>query len=90
MVLLYVDSPLQPPCLSGRMAVEESVRDGACIKQVLDGTQHGSVVYRNSLSGLTYLGIIGALQRDHRCTAVRQDQNEMQAAVTMDLAENLE
>jgi hypothetical protein len=36
------------------MAVEESVRDGACMKQVLDGTQKGAVLFRNSLSGLTY------------------------------------
>jgi len=60
------------------------------MKQVLDGTQTGSVLYRSSLSGLTYCGIIGPLGRDHRLTAVRQDQNQVQAAVTMDLAQNLE
>ena len=72
------------------MAAEESVRDGACMKQVLDGTQHGAVLFRNSLSGLTYGGIIGPLRGDHGLTAVRQDQDEVQAAVTMDFAKNLE
>jgi hypothetical protein len=74
----------------GRKAVEESVRDGACMKQVLDGTQHGAVLFRNRLSGLIYWGIIGPLCGNHGLTAVRQDQDEVQAAVTMDLAENLE
>jgi len=60
------------------------------MKQVLDGTQTGSVLYRSSLSELTYCGIIGPLGGDHRLTAVRQDQNEVQAAVAMDLAQNLE
>jgi hypothetical protein len=38
----------------GRKAVEENVDDGACMKQVLDGTQHGAVLLPNSLLGLTY------------------------------------
>jgi hypothetical protein len=42
------------------------------------------------LSGLIYWGIICPLRRDHGLTAVRQDQDEVQAAVAMDLAENLE
>jgi hypothetical protein len=74
----------------GRKAVEESVRDGACVKQVLDGTQHGAVLFRNSASGLIYWAIIGPLGGNHGLTAVRQDQDEVQAAIAMELAENLE
>jgi hypothetical protein len=60
------------------------------VKQVFDGTQHGSRLDRKSLSALTYCGIICPLRRDHGLTAVRQNQDQIQSAVAMDLAENIE
>jgi hypothetical protein len=38
----------------GRKAVEQSVGDGACMKQVFDRPQHSSVLHKNTLSRLIY------------------------------------
>lgn len=72
------------------MAVEESVDDGACMKQVLDGTQRRSRLNRKSVPRRSYSAIIGPLCWDHGLAAVGQNQHQIQAALTMDPTENLE
>ena len=74
----------------GRKAVEESVGDGTCVKQVLYGSQRCCGMQRENLTRLSYRCKVCPVGGDHRLTAIGQDQDEIQWSVAMYCPQNLE
>jgi len=68
-------------------AAKESIHDGAGVKQVFERAEG---CRRRCRGGLGRGGQIGPIGGDQRFTAIRQDQNEMQSAMTMDIPKNSE
>jgi hypothetical protein len=71
----------------GSEAVEESIYDGPCVKQVFERAERGCGRGRAGLGRPSQIGPIG---RDQRLAAIGQDQNEMQSTLTMRHPENVE
>ena len=69
-------------------AAEESIHDGAYVKQVFPRAQRGSLIRSDSTVRLHGGRNIRPVGRDERFTAVGQDQQEMQSAVSMDGPKN--
>jgi len=59
------------------------------MKQVFDGPQHFSGLHGGGALRMSCRDKICPISGKHGLTAIRQDQDEVQATVTMDLAENL-
>jgi hypothetical protein len=72
-----------------REAVEESVGDGTCVKQVLYGAQRGFGLHRESLSRLSHTEQICPVRGDQRLTAIRQNQDEIRLPLAMRRPKNL-
>jgi hypothetical protein len=72
----------------GRSEVaKESIHDGAGVKQVFERAEG---CRRRCGEGLGRGGQIGPIGGDQRFTAIRQDQNQMQSAMPMDVPKNSE
>ena len=71
-------------------AAEESIHDGAYVKQVFPGAQRGSLIRSDSTVRLHGGRNIRPVGRDERFTAVGQDQKEIQSAAPMNGAKNSE
>lgn len=69
-------------------AAEESIHDGAYVKQVFPRAKRGSLIRSDSTVRLHGGRNIRPVGRDERFTAVGQDQKEIQSAVPMDGAKN--
>ena len=69
-------------------AAEESVYDGACLKQVCERAQGGHGLSGGSLFRLCGNGEISPLHRDHGLAAIRQDQDEIHSTFAADRLPN--
>jgi hypothetical protein len=68
-------------------AAKESIHDGAGVKQVFERAEG---CHRRCGEGLGRRGQIGPIGGDQRFTAIRQNQNQMQSAMPMDVPKNSE
>jgi hypothetical protein len=69
-------------------AAEESIYDGARVKQVFPRAKCCGLIRSDSTMGLHGERNVRPVGRDERFTAVEQDQQEMQSAVPMDGPKN--
>jgi len=71
-------------------AAEESIYDGACVKQVFQGAQRGDLFCRDATRRLHGGRNLGPIGRNERFTSVGQDQQEIQPTVPMGGLKNSE
>ena len=64
-------------------AAEESVNDGACVKQILQGAERFRRLCRKRLLRLCCRGQVSPVRRDHGLAAIGQDQNQHQSAFSV-------
>lgn len=64
-------------------AAEESVNDGACVKQILQGAERFCRLYRKRFLRLCCRGQVSPVRRDHGLAAIGQDQNQHQSAFSV-------
>jgi hypothetical protein len=69
-------------------AAEESIYDGACVKQVFLRAKRCGLIRSDGNVRLRNGRKIRPVGRDQRLTAVGQDQKEKQSAVPMDSPKN--
>jgi len=71
-------------------AAEESVYDGACVKQIFQRAERCRCLCRERSLRLLRRGKVSPVRRDQRLTAVGQNQNEMQSTLAMRRPKNVE
>ncbi|MDX6463096.1 MAG: hypothetical protein QOE55_6793 [Acidobacteriaceae bacterium] len=71
-------------------AAEESVNDGACVKQVLQGSERCRRLCRKRFRRLCCRPQVSPGRRDHGLAAIGQDQNQHQSALSVCRPKNVE
>ncbi len=71
-------------------AAEESVNDGACVKQILQGAKRIRRLCRKIFLRLDCRGQVSPACRDHGLAAIGQDQNQHQSAISVCRPKNVE
>jgi len=64
-------------------AAEESVNDGACVKQILQGAERFRRLCRKRFLRLCFRGQVSPIRRDHGLAAIGQDQDQHQSAISV-------
>ena len=62
-------------------AAEESVNDGACVKQILQGAERFRRLCRKRFLRLCFRGQVSPIRRDHGLAAIGQDQHQSAISV---------
>jgi hypothetical protein len=71
-------------------AAEESVNDGACVKQVLQGAERCRRLCRKRFRRLCCRPQVSPIRGDHGLAAIGQDQNQHQSALSVCRPKNVE
>jgi len=71
-------------------AAEESVNDGACVKQILQGAERCRRLWRKRFLRLCCRPQVSPVRRDHGLAAIGQDQNQHQSAFSVCRPKNVE
>jgi len=71
-------------------AAEESVNDGACAKQILQGAKRSRRLCGKGFLRLDCQGQVSPVRRDHGLAAIGQDQNQNQSAISLCRSKNVE
>ena len=71
-------------------AAEESVNDGTCVKQVLQGAERCRRLCRKRFRRLCCRPQVSPVRRDHGLAAIGQDQNQHQSVLSVCRPKNVE
>ncbi len=71
-------------------AAEESVDDGACVKQILQGAESCRRLCRKRFLRLCCRGKVSPVRRDHGLAAIGQDQKQDQSTFSVCRPKNVE
>ncbi len=70
-------------------AAEESVNDGACAKQILQGAKRSRRLCGKKFLRLDCQGQVSPVRRDHGLAPIGQDQNQNQSAISLCRSKNV-